>query len=593
MLELDIAKALKDLFQKEFNSDIQESNFYPTKTKKEFEGDFTLVIYPLLRYSKYNNPEELAEYLGDFLKQKFNFVKEYNVIKGFLNLIIDESYWKKYIIDLDIANNNFKSTNKKIVIEFSSPNTNKPLHLGHIRNNLLGVSLANILKYTGNKVYRVSLLNNRGIHIMKTLYSWEHFFNFITPEEANKKGDHLVGDFYVKYEQEYKKEIDKLISEGYTKEEAVEKSEILSNTKKLLRKWERGNKIVLKNWETLNKWVEDGFALTYKELGVEFDQVYLESDTYLLGKDIILKELSKGNLKLNEDNSIYIDLTDVGLDKKILLRSDGTSVYITQDIGTAVQRYKEHLFDKHIYVVGNEQIYHFKVLREIMKRFGYKWYDKLIHFSYGMVELPEGKMKSREGKVVDADDLIKEMYETASKKASELGKLEDLPNDERENIIKTIAMGAMKYFILKVDPLKNIMFNPQESIEFDGNTGPFIQYTYTRISSLLRKSKEQGLNPSAQLTYNKPLTNKELELIKQLYIFNNVIDDSAKNLNPASIANYVYNIAKLFNSFYQEIPILKAENQESKLFRLKLSKDVAEVIKVSLMLLGIDVPERM
>lgn len=593
MVELEITQALKDLFKTEFKVDLTESNFYPIKTKKEFDGDFTVIIYPLLRYSNFKNPSDLAEYLGNYLLEKSAIIKEFNVIKGFLNLTINESYWKKYILNFDINNNNLENTKQKIVIEFSSPNTNKPLHLGHIRNNLLGVSLSNILKYTGNKVYRVSLLNDRGIHIMKTLYSWEHFFNFITPEQANKKGDHLVGDFYVKYEQELKKEIENLINEGYSKEEALEKSKILNETKRLLRKWERGNKIVLENWKTLNNWVIEGFEETYKELGVEFDKIYLESETYLHGKDIILKELSKGNLKINEDNAIYIDLSDVGLDKKILLRSDGTSVYITQDIGTAIERYKEYQFDKHIYVVGNEQNYHFKVLKEILKRFGYEWYDRLIHFSYGMVELPEGKMKSREGKVVDADDLIKEMYETAREKSAELGKLDDLPDEEREKIIKIIAMGAMKYFILKVDPLKNMMFNPKESIDFEGNTGPFIQYTYTRIRSLLRKAEGQGLNLSVETNYDKPLNKKEIQLIKELYAFNNVIEDAAKNLNPASIANYVYNLAKLFNSFYQEIPILKVENQEEKLFRLKLSKDVADVIKVSLMLLGIDVPERM
>jgi len=592
MIELDIANILYKLFKNKFNVEINNSSLLPTKTKKDFTGDFTIIVFPFLRHTKYKSPEELANFLGNYLKSELLYITDYNVVKGFLNLSIDSTYWTTFIKNFSFNKQN-KSKSKKILIEFSSPNTNKPLHLGHIRNNLLGVSLSKILEYNGYELHRVSLLNNRGIHIMKTLYSWEHFFDFITPEKAGKKGDHLVGDFYVKYEQELKKELENHIKNGLTKEEALEHSKIFSETKKLLRKWEHGNKTVLKNWEILNKWVEEGFNETYKELGVEFDQLYYESDTYLLGKDIVLKELSKGNVVLNEDNSISIDLTDAGLDEKILLRSDGTSVYITQDIGTAVQRYKEHSFDKHIYVVGNEQIYHFKVLKEVLKRFGYDWADKIEHFSYGMVELPEGKMKSREGKVVDADDLIQEMYETARKKSEELGKLEDLTEDERQSIIKTIAMGAMKYFILKVDPMKNMMFNPQESIEFEGNTGPFIQYTYTRIRSLIRKANEEGLQNILEFDYKNDLTNKELELIKEVYSFNNIIQESAKNLNPSSIANYVYNIAKLFNSFYQETPILKVEDLDTKKFRLKLSKDVSEIIKVSLKLLGIDVPERM
>jgi arginyl-tRNA synthetase len=594
MIELIIAKSCKQAFDKLYGKELKINNFYPVNTKKEFTGDYTIIVFPLLSYAK-EKPEVLAEKLGNYLKDNLDIITDFNVVKGFLNLTIDKKYWASYsqnftlesLIDIDLDNI------ENIVIEFSSPNTNKPLHLGHIRNNLLGVSISNILKFVGNNVHRVSLLNDRGIHICKTMLAWEKFGNKITPQKAGKKGDHLIGDFYVSFEKEYRREVQNLIDNGMTEEEAIQNSELLNGAKKLLKKWERGNKNVLETWKLLNSWVIDGFNKTYKELGVEFDKIYFESDTYLKGKDIVMRELSKGTVKLNPDNSVSIDLSDVGLDEKILLRSDGTSVYITQDIGTAVQRFEEYNFDKQIYVVGNEQIYHFKVLKEILKKFGYDWYDRIIHFSYGMVELPEGKMKSREGKVVDADDLIQEMYDTARKKSEELGKLDDLPKEEADEMIKIIAMGALKYFILKIDPRKNMMFNPEESIDFNGNTGPFIQYTYTRINSLIRKAKEAGIEWEGETEANIEILDKEVQLIKEIYNFKTIVKDSARVLNPASIANYVYNLAKLFNSYYQETTILKANDQATKKFRLHLANNVAITIKTSLKLLGIDVPKRM
>ena len=594
MIEIDIAKAAQKAFLEIYNKELNKSNFIPSKTKEDFKGDFTIIVFPFLSYAK-QSPDIVAENIGNNLIQQIDIIKDFNVVKGFLNLTLNEKYWINYSQNLsfeDLVNLN-KTNPENIVVEFSSPNTNKPLHLGHIRNNLLGISISNILAFVGHNVTRVSLLNDRGIHICKTMISWEEFGNKITPEEANIKGDHLIGEFYVKFDQEYKKEIQQLVKTGLTEEEAAKQAPLIKKAKKLLKKWERNNKIVKENWSTLNSWVIKGFEETYKKLGVKFDKIYLESNTYLKGKDIVMRELTKGGVKFNSDNSVSIDLTDKGLDEKILLRADGTSVYITQDIGTAVLRYNEFEFDKQIYVVGNEQIYHFKVLKEILSKFGYDWANKLVHYSYGMVELPDGKMKSREGKVVDADDLIQEMINTATNKANELGKLNELSNTESEEIIKKIAMGALKYFILKVDPKKNMMFNPEESIDYNGNTGPFIQYTYTRINSLLEKAKAQNIKYSIKLNTDIPINNKELHLIKKIYNFNNTIQEAAKNLNPASIANYVFDLAKIFNSFYQEFQILKADSEELKIFRLKLAENVALTLKVSLKLLGINVPSKM
>ncbi len=594
MIEKIIAEETKKIFKELYAKDLNLKNFIPSKTKENFTGDFTIVVFPLLSYAR-QAPDIVAKNIGEKLVENIDIVENYNVEKGFLNITINKNYWIKFSQELKFEDLVYIDLNKieNIVIEFSSPNTNKPLHLGHIRNNLLGVAISNILKFVGHNVTRVSLLNDRGIHICKTMIAWEEFGNKITPEEAGKKGDHLIGDFYVRFEQEYKKELQTLIDSGLTEEEAVKQSVLMNKAKRMLKKWERENKYVLEDWRKLNSWVIDGFNKTYKELGVVFDKVYLESETYLKGKDIVMRELTKGTVKINSDNSISIDLADVGLDEKILLRSDGTSVYITQDIGTAVERYGEYHFDKEIYVVGNEQIYHFKVLKEILKKFGYEWYNKIVHFSYGMVELPEGKMKSREGKVVDADDLIQEMYDTAKEKSDELGKLNDVSEEESREITKKIAMGALKYFILKVDPKKNMMFNPKESIDFNGNTGPFIQYTYTRINSLLEKAKSNNIEYSDDVSYSIDLDDKELQLIKKIYDFKNTISEAAQNLNPASIANYIYDLARMFNSFYQKVPILKIENSELKKFRLKLSENIALTIKVSLKLLGIDVPNKM
>ncbi len=593
MITSVISNTAKEIFNLKYSVQLSEKSFFPIKTKSEFDGDYTLVMFPLLSFSK-NTPQELAKFLGDELKNKLDFITDYQIIKGFLNLKISGKYWIKYNIEFDENSCKIQNENPlKIVIEFSSPNTNKPLHLGHIRNNLLGVSLSNILTFNNNEVIKVSLLNDRGIHICKTMVAWEKWGNNITPESANKKGDHLIGDFYVKFQTEYDNEIKNLIKTGIPENEATEKSELLCEAKKMLKKWERGNKKVVELWSMLNSWVIDGFNETYQKLGVTFDKIYYESETYLKGKDIILRELSKGNIILENDNSVTIDLTEQGLDKKILLRSDGTSVYITQDIGTAVDRFKELKFDKHFYVVGNEQIYHFKVLREVLKIFGYEWFDKLEHFSYGMVELPEGKMKSREGKVVDADDLIEEMINTADALSQELGKI-DKSDQNYNDIIFKIAMGALKYFILKVDPKKNMLFDPKESIDFNGNTGPFIQYTYTRINSIINKAYNENIKFDNQIDYDIMLKDKEIELIKELNEFKNVVNDSAKTLNPALIANYTYNLAKNFNSYYQDTPIIKSDSDEkTKKFRLKLSQNVALVIKTALGLLGIDVPEKM
>lgn len=594
MIEQIIAKGAQEAFIDLYNKELNINTFLPTKTKDDFVGDFTIVVFPFLSYTK-QAPEVVANNIGEFLLKNSDLIENFNVVKGFLNLSINNTFWINFISTLNL-NDYFKFDIEKsinYVIEFSSPNTNKPLHLGHIRNNLLGVAISNILSFVGHKVKRVSLLNDRGIHICKSMVAWEDYGNKISPKEAGKKGDHLVGDFYVKFDQEYKKEIKALIESGMSEEEANNNSKLLNKAKKLLKKWERDNKIVIENWKTLNSWVIKGFNETYKELGVYFDKIYLESETYLKGKDVVMRELTKGNVKINEDNSISIDLRQEGLDEKILLRSDGTSVYITQDIGTAIERYNEYKFDEQIYVVGNEQIYHFKVLKEILKKFGYEWYHKIMHYSYGMVELPEGKMKSREGKVVDADDLIQEMYNTAKEKANELGKLNDLDKNESEEIIKKTAMGALKYFILKVDPKKNMMFNPKDSIDFNGNTGPFIQYAYTRINSLLENALSENFDFSHEIPSTISLQDKELELIKKIYDFKNVIFDASKNLNPASIANNAYSLAKQFNSFYQEFPILKAENIDLKTLRLLISQNVAITIKTALKLLGIEVPKKM
>lgn len=561
------------------------------KTRKEFEGDLTIVVFPLVRLAK-QSPEVTAKVLGAYLKEHSAEVDDFNVIKGFLNLVIAKNYWMNFLSGLSgVENYGIRKANGNApldMVEFSSPNTNKPLHLGHIRNNLLGHSISKILKAAGNRVEQVNLVNDRGIHICKSMIAWQKFGEGETPESAGMKGDHLVGKYYVKFDQEYKKQIAALVDQGEKQKDAENNAPILEEAREMLRKWEAGDKEVRSLWETMNQWVYAGFDKTYARLGVSFDKIYYESETYKLGRDIIIEGHKKGVLIKEEDGSVWADLTDKKLDKKLLLRSDGTSVYMTQDVGTAHQRYSESSFDQHIYVVGNEQNYHFQVLKLVLEKLGYSWADKLHHLSYGMVELPEGKMKSREGTVVDADDLMDEMVSTAKKMSDELGKLGDYSETEKDNIYRQVGLGALKYFILKVDPKKNMLFDPKESIDFNGNTGPFIQYTYARIQSVMRKAGEIGESlPEIELN------EKEIGLAKLLYEFPEIITAAAESYNPSVIANYLYDLAKEFNQFYHDFSILSAESEELKLFRLQMCSYIGKVIFTGMDLLGIEVPQRM
>ncbi len=595
-LEKLIVEKVRIALQMLYNQDVDDKLIQVQATRKDFKGDFTVVVFPFLKLSK-KKPEDTAAEIGDFLKNNVAEISDYNVIKGFLNLTISTVYWIDFF-NKNIQNAQFgikKAGEKspKIMVEYSSPNTNKPLHLGHIRNNLLGFSIAQILKAAGNHVTMVNLVNDRGIHICKSMLAWQKYSNFETPESSNKKGDHLVGEYYVKFDTEYKKEIKDLIEQGKTEEQAKKEAPILLEAQEMLRKWEAKTPEIYGLWEKMNAWVYAGFDETYKKLGVFFDKIYYESQTYLLGKENVLEGLKNRVLIQKEDTSVWADLTNDGLDQKILLRSDGTSVYITQDIGTAILRYNEFKPDIMTYVVGNEQDYHFKVLSLILQKLGYDWGKKLFHLSYGMVELPEGKMKSREGTVVDADDLIAEMIETARKTSQELGKLDALSAEDAENVYFTIAMGALKYFILKVDPRKNMTFNPNESIDFNGNTGPFIQYTYARIQSILRKAKEQNIELPEKVENSIFLHEKEVELIKNLHLLPEIIQEAAQNYSPALIANYIYDLVKEFNQYYHEFSILKEENKEIRKFRLLLSRFVGDSIKNMMQLLGINVPERM
>ncbi|MBI4929177.1 MAG: arginine--tRNA ligase [Bacteroidetes bacterium] len=574
------------------------------QTKKEFEGDSTLLVFPLTKVSK-KPPEETANAIGGYLKEKVSEVKSFNVVKGFLNLVIGDDYWIKYLtVDSSHLVSRTSSIQETVMVEFSSPNTNKPLHLGHMRNILLGHSVSEILKAAGKKVIRVNLINDRGIHICKSMLAWKKWGNGETPESSGMKGDHLVGKYYVRYDEELKKQKEKSPPqpsrrEGVAGLSSTPSGELEGAVQEMLRKWEAGDKETIALWKKMNGWVYDGFAKTYKELGVEFEKTYYESETYLLGKKIVEDGLAKGIFKKKEDGSVWVDLTADGLDEKLLLRSDGTSVYITQDLGTAVERLKEFQVGKMIYVVGNEQDYHFKVLFLILDKlqkqkvlpFGKDlgWASSFFHLSYGMVDLPSGKMKSREGTVVDADELMDEMIATAKQKTLELGKASELSSEEAEKLYKMIGLSALKYFILKVDPKKRMLFNPEESIDFNGNTGPFIQYTYARIKSVLRKA-EVVSGYKLQVAGLEP---KEKGVIKLIHDFPKVISESAETYNPGHIANYVYELAKEYNQFYHECPILKAEKEEEKNFRLLLSVKTSEVIKTSLKLLGIEVPERM
>lgn len=584
-------KALKELYN--FNPDANQIQLQ--NTRKDFEGDITIVVFPFLRFSK-KSPEKTGEEIGIFLQNNIEIVEGFNVIKGFLNLTIGKSYW---ITELEEAFNNENyglvkedDDSKLVMIEYSSPNTNKPLHLGHIRNNLLGFSISEILKANGNKVVKTNIVNDRGIHICKSMYAWQQWGNGKTPENSGIKGDHLVGECYVEFDKHYKAEVAELMQKGLSKEEAESQSPSINAARKLLRKWEARDEETVELWKTMNGWVYDGFDVTYKKLGVDFDKIYYESDTYIVGKEEVLRGVREGVFFQKEDGSVWADLTQEGLDQKILLRSDGTSVYMTQDIGTAKMRFADYPIDKMVYVVGNEQNYHFQVLAILLDKLGFSWGKDLYHFSYGMVELPSGKMKSREGKVVDADDLVEEMVEVARKMSAELGKLDNLSDKEAEKTFRMIALGALKYFILKVDPKKNMLFNPEESIDFNGNTGPFIQYTFARIQSVLRKAADEGLNVNNRIEINL-LSVKEKELLKRISLFPSAVKEAGDNYSPAIIANYCYELVKEYNQFYHDHSILAEPDSKRRDFRLKLSATVAKVIKNGMNMLGIEMPERM
>ena len=562
-------------------------------TRKEFEGDITMVLFPLLKQIK-SNPVELGTKIGNYLVENVNEVERFNVVSGFLNIVISDSYYLDFFNKIkDNSQFGFVNPNpndKAIMVEYSSPNTNKPLHLGHVRNNLLGYSVAEIIKASGKKVYKTQIINDRGIHICKSMLAWQKFGNGETPESSGLKGDKLVGKYYVAFDKAYKEEISQLITSGKTEDEAKKQAPIILEAQKMLLDWEAANEKVVQLWKTMNQWVYDGFEITYKNIGVDFDKYYYESNTYLLGKDVVQIGLEKGIFEKDPDGSVWIDLTEDGLDRKIVLRSDGTAVYMTQDIGTAIQRVKDFPdVGGMVYTVGNEQDYHFKVLFLILKKLGFDWSKNLFHLSYGMVDLPSGKMKSREGTVVDADDLMEEMTQTAQNLSEELGKLEDYSENEKSKLYRTIGLGALKYYILKVDPKKRILFNPEESVDFAGNTGPFIQYTYARIQSILRKA-DFDLNVTIE---NLDLHEKEKELVKQIELYPEVIQNAAQNHSPALIANYTYDLVKEYNSFYQTVSILGEGNLTKKTFRVQLSKKVSDTIKSAFQLLGIEVPERM
>lgn len=565
-------------------------------TRKDLEGDLTVVVFPLLKASK-KGPEQTGEDIGNYLVKEVDIISSFNVVKGFLNLNINSSYWLSIINEASKTDNyGFQvadSSSPLVMIEYSSPNTNKPLHLGHIRNNLLGFSLSRIVEAAGNRVVKTNIVNDRGIHICKSMLAWQKWGNNETPQSSGLKGDHLVGKYYVLFDKAYKKEIAELVEGGMDKEVAENSAPLIEEARNMLRLWEANDSQTIATWKMMNEWVYEGFDVTYKALGVDFNKIYYESETYSTGKDMVLKGVEMNAFTQREDSSVWADLTADGLDQKLLLRKDGTSVYITQDIGTAKLRYDDYPIDKMVYVVGNEQIYHFQVLSLLLDKLGFKWGRELVHFSYGMVELPEGKMKSREGTVVDADDLVEEMIRTAREMSKELGKLEGYSEEEAEEVYRIIALGALKYFILKVDPKKNMTFNPKESIDFNGNTGPFIQYTYARIQSIFRKATEKGISIPTNLNTNLPLNEKENQLVKMVANFPNVVEECGRVYSPAVAANYVYELCKEFNSFYHENQILAEENSEIREMRLILSKTVAQVIKNGFWMLGIDVPNRM
>ncbi len=592
--------AVKELY----GQDVPEKMVQLQKTRSEFEGNLTLVVFPFLKIS-HKKPEDTAQDLGKYIKDNCQAIADYNVVKGFLNLVIDKKAWLGLLNEMN-ANEKFgekpvTENSPLVMIEYSSPNTNKPLHLGHVRNNLLGWSLAQIMEANGNKVVKTNIVNDRGIHICKSMLAWLKYGNGETPESSGKKGDHLIGDYYVAFDKHYREEVKTLkaqyMAEGMDEEaaekKAKEESPLIKEAHEMLVKWEQNDPEVRALWKKMNDWVYAGFDETYKALGVGFDKIYYESNTYLVGKKKVEEGLAKGLFFRKDDNSVWADLTGEGLDQKLLLRSDGTSVYMTQDIGTAEMRFNDFPIDKMIYVVGNEQNYHFQVLSILLDRLGFKWGKELVHFSYGMVELPNGKMKSREGTVVDADDLIAAMIGDAKQTSEELGKFKDMTEEERNEIARIVGMGALKYFILKVDARKNMLFNPEESIDFNGNTGPFIQYTYARIRSILRKAQAEGIAVPAQLGENMPLNEKEIELIQKLNEFGAAVEQAGKDYSPSGIANYCYELTKAFNQFYHDYSILGADTEDEKIVRLVLAQNVGKTLKNGMALLGIEVPERM
>ena len=588
-----VLKAVKELY----GADVPEKMVQLQNTKEGFEGNLTLVVFPFLKTSR-KKPEDTAQDIGQWLQQNTQVISQFNVVKGFLNLVIAPAAWISLLNDINsdehFGEKQATEDSPLVMIEYSSPNTNKPLHLGHVRNNLLGWSLAQIQAANGNRVVKTNIVNDRGIHICKSMLAWLKWGNGETPETSGKKGDHLIGDYYVAFDKHYREEIKELVAQGMDEEKAKQEAPLIKEAHEMLVKWEQNDPEVRALWEKMNSWVYAGFDETYKALGVGFDKIYYESQTYLKRKAKVEEGLEKGLFERHEDNSVWADLTNEGLDQKLLLRSDGTSVYMTQDIGTAEMRFQDYPIDKMIYVVGNEQNYHFQVLSILLDRLGFKWGKELVHFSYGMVELPNGKMKSREGTVVDADDLIQAMIEGARKVSEEAGKSKDLSEEERNEIARICGMGALKYFILKVDARKNMLFNPEESIDFNGNTGPFIQYTYARIRSILRKAEEQGITvPEALNTQESPINQKEIDLIQKMNAYSAAVEQAGKDYSPSGIANYCYELTKEFNSWYHDYSVLNAEDEATKLTRLVLAKNVAKIIRNGMALLGIEVPERM
>ena len=591
-IESQIMNAAIEAVKALYGQDVPEKMVQLQKTRSEFEGNLTLVVFPFLKISK-KNPEQTAQEIGQYLVEHCEAIASFNVVKGFLNLVIAPAAWLSLLADIDAdeqyGHKQVTDASPLVMIEYSSPNTNKPLHLGHVRNNLLGWSLAQIMQANGNKVIKTNIVNDRGIHICKSMLAWLKWGNGETPETSGKKGDHLIGDYYVAFDKHYREEIKQLVAQGMDEETAKQEAPLIKEAHEMLVKWEQNDPEVRALWEKMNNWVYAGFDETYKRMGVSFDKIYYESQTYLKGKAKVEEGLAKGLFERHEDNSVWADLTNEGLDQKLLLRSDGTSVYMTQDIGTAEMRFQDYPIDKMIYVVGNEQNYHFQVLSILLDRLGFKWGKELVHFSYGMVELPNGKMKSREGTVVDADDLMQLMIDDALKTSMELGKFADMEEEERNEIARIVGMGALKYFILKVDARKNMLFNPEESIDFNGNTGPFIQYTYARIRSILRKAPSTPSTPSSLSTLN----DKEIELIQKMSEYGAAVEQAGKDYSPSGIANYCYELTKVFNQFYHDYSILNEEDEQKRQVRLAIARNVGKIIKNGMALLGIEVPERM